>query len=211
MKLPSMNSDLLVAFIGFAFVTSITPGPNNLMVMASGAAFGWRKTMPHIFGIAVGFTTIIGSAVLGIGAVLERIPELLIALRILGSVWLLWLAWQLAAPALRPPSKQGEPTAHQPSRPMRIYEAALFQWVNPKAWTMAIGAAAAYAGLAADPIQRMIIMASVFLIIAPLSNTVWVIAGEAICRFTSQGSSSKFFSLVMAALVAASAALILIG
>lgn len=206
-----MSNELLVAFIGFAFVTSITPGPNNLMVMASGAAFGWRKTLPHILGIAVGFTTIIGSTVLGIGALLERMPELFLALRILGSVWLLWLAWQLAAPALKPSTKEGGLNTHQPSRPMRVYEAALFQWVNPKAWTMAIGAAAAYTGLAADPVQRTIIMASVFLIVGPLSNSVWVFAGEAIRRFTSQGSSSRFFGLAMAALVIISAALILVG
>lgn len=206
-----MNIELLGAFVGFAFVMTFTPGPNNLMVMASGAAFGWRRTVPHMAGIATGFAAMVGAFVLGLGAVLQQVPELLAAVRWLGTAWLLWMAWRLAAPAFRPAPEASVAEAGASARPMRMYEAVLFQWVNPKALTVAAAAAAAYAGLAPEPAIRAMTMAGVFMVMAPVSNGCWVVAGEGLRKLTGGSAGARAFSLLMAALVAASAALIVFG
>lgn len=206
-----VDFNLLLAFLGFAFVTSITPGPNNLMVMASGAAFGWRRTVPHMAGIAVGFAVMLFVVVLGLDSLLGRVPALFHLVRIVGCAWLFWLAWQLAAPALRGMADSGADTAPSPGRPMRLYEAALFQWVNPKAWAMATGAAGAYVELAATPLDRGFVMATVFLIAAPLCTGSWLLAGEGLRRLTDVGKRGRYFSLAMALLLASSALLILFG
>lgn len=191
------HAGTLLALANFAFVTSITPGPNNFMVMASGVAFGWRRTLPHMVGIAFGFSLMIGAVVLGFGEILDRFPQILAALRIAGAVWLLWLAWQLGRSALKPTSAPSE--------------AALFQWVNPKAWTMAVAASAAYSGVASDPLMRALVMASIFIVAAMLCNSAWVLAGSGLQRVMTAGNTARIVNLVMAALVVASAGLILVG
>ncbi len=201
-----------LALLSFAVVASITPGPNNLMVMASGAAFGWRKTVPHMAGIALGFAVMIGSVALGLSAILEQFPQILSVLRVVGAAWLLWLAWQLASPLFAPTTEAARPDAPKSaSRPMHLYEAAMFQWVNPKAWTMAVAASAAYSGIASDPTSRALLMAVTFIAVAPVCNSVWVLAGQMLQRLMTTGNSSRIFSLIMVALVVLSAVVVLAG
>ncbi|MCR9255772.1 MAG: LysE family translocator [Alphaproteobacteria bacterium] len=200
------------AFLSFAFVASITPGPNNLMVLASGAAFGWRRTIPHIAGIAGGFAIMIGAVVLGLGALLEQYPQVFSVLKYAGAAWLFWLAWQLARPALRPrPAGAGATDPEPEGRPMKLSEAALFQWVNPKAWTMAIAASAAFSGLSSDPLGRMAIMSLTFLAVAPICNTIWMLAGTGLRAVMLDGSRARLISLVMAGLVVFSAISVLLS
>ncbi len=201
-----------LALLSFAVVASITPGPNNLMVMASGAAFGWRKTVPHMAGIALGFAIMIGSVALGLSAILEQFPQILSVLRVVGAAWLLWLAWQLASPLFAPATEAESPEAPKSaSRPMHLYEAAMFQWVNPKAWTMAVAASAAYSGIASDATSRAVLMAVTFIAVAPVCNSVWVLAGQMLQRLMTTGNSSRIFSLIMVALVVLSALVVLAG
>ena len=201
-----------LALLSFAVVASITPGPNNLMVMASGAAFGWRKTVPHMAGIALGFAIMIGSVALGLSAILEQFPQILSVLRVVGAAWLLWLAWQLASPLFAPATEAESPEVPKgASRPMHLYEAAMFQWVNPKAWTMAVAASAAYSGIASDAASRAVLMAVTFIAVAPVCNSVWVLAGQMLQRLMTTGNSSRIFSLIMVALVVLSALVVLAG
>lgn len=209
---PLEHSGTLLALANFAFVTSITPGPNNFMVMASGAAFGWWGTLRHMLGIALGFSLMMGAVVLGFGAVLERFPHVLVTLRVGGAIWLMWLAWQLAGAALKPASvpssSEPEPEA---ARPLTLFEAAMFQWVNPKAWTMAVAASAAYSGVSADLVTRALVMIVTFAVAAMLCNSAWVLAGKALQRLMTGGDSARIVNLVMAALVVVSAVLIVMG
>ena len=210
--MPTFDTSVLLAFVNFAFVASITPGPNNLMVAASGAAFGIRATAPHIAGIALGFSVMLSSFALGLGAVLDRWPVLLGALKWAGVVWLCVLAWQLARPALFP-KQVPEETGAQSSgaRPMTLIEAALFQWVNPKAWAMVAAVTAAYSDLADEAWHRAALMSCTFMIVAPLCNGAWLLAGRALLARFSGDVWSRALLLVLASLVLLSAVLILSG
>ena len=204
-----INQILLTSLIGFAIVGSVTPGPNNLMVMASGAAFGWRRTVPHVLGIMIGAGIMVGFAVmmaamnLGLGSLLAGLPALVWAVKIAGALWLLWLAFQLGRAALHTGAggKGPDPRA----RPMHFHEAVLFQWVNPKAWIMALAAAGAYVGLAPDHLLRTAIIVAVFAACSPVANGLWVSVGEGLHRLLSDAKAGRIFGLLMAALLAATA------
>lgn len=198
-----VNQILLLSLIGFAFVGSVTPGPNNLMVMASGAAFGWRRTVPHVLGIMVGAGIMMGAMSLGLGSLLAGLPALVWAVKTAGALWLLWLAFGLARAALRGPVAGKE--ARTEARPMRFHEAVLFQWINPKAWTLALAAAGAYVELAPDNLVRTAIIVAAFMISAPIANGLWVMVGEGLHRLLSDARSGRIFGLLMAALLAATA------
>jgi threonine/homoserine/homoserine lactone efflux protein len=200
---------LLLAFANFAFVASITPGPNNLMVMASGAAFGMRATFPHIAGIALGFAVMLSSVVFGLGAVLAQVPVLWSLLKWGGVIWLCYLAWQLARPAIFwTPSAGKTGRDAERARPMTLIEAALFQWVNPKAWAMALAVTVAYADLAPSAWQRAITMSLVFAVVAPLCNGTWLVAGRAVRALLADDVWGRIALLVMAGLIIFSAIVI---
>jgi len=138
-----LSADTFLALLVYAFVTSVTPGPNNFMLLASGVNFGFTRTLPHMCGIGFGFFTLLLGVGFGLGALLTAFPQLHLALKIAGGVYLLYLAWKIASS--RSMGKAGDAKA----RPMTFVEASLFQWVNPKAWVMAITAMAVYA----DPVS----------------------------------------------------------
>ncbi|GAA5080866.1 LysE family translocator [Roseibacterium beibuensis] len=200
------TSATYAAFLTFAFVSSITPGPNNLMILASGAAFGWQRTLPHIVGTLLGFTIMVAAVTLGLGTLLGQNPNALDVMRYAGAAWLLWLAWRLAQPALQRPSRAAsvaEPPAD--ARPMTAMQAALFQWVNPKAWTMIVGASAAFSGLSSEPVQRAAVMTLTFLAVAPICIAPWLLAGNAVKRLMLNGAHARLISLAMACIVAVTA------
>src|SRR5689334_14690345 len=121
----------LLALVAFSAVSSGTPGPNNLLLWASGAAFGFRQTIPHVVGTAVGIGAMALAVAAGLGALVTAIPELAFAMKVVGSAYLLYLAWQVAgASALRKSTV---------ARPMSLLQAAAFQVINPKAWIFALG------------------------------------------------------------------------
>ena len=132
-----MTVDLLLALAAYAFVTSITPGPNNTMLLASGANFGFWPTVPHLFGINLGFSAMVLAVGLGAGSVFAAFPLLHTVLRWGGTAYLCYLAWKIAN------SGEMDADGHK-ATPMTFLQAAAFQWVNPKAWIMAIGAIATY-------------------------------------------------------------------
>src|SRR6056297_906245 len=202
----SLDFALLLAFANFAFVASITPGPNNLMVMASGAAFGMRATIPHIAGIAVGFAVLLSAVVFGLGALLDQMPVLWSVLKWGGVIWLCYLAWQLARPAVFwTPPDTGSASGQGNARPMTLVEAALFQWVNPKAWTMAVAVTVAYADIATAAWQRALIMSLVFAAIAPLCNGTLLVAGRVIRSVLADDVWGRVSLLVMAFMIVLSA------
>lgn len=191
-----MSADVFAALVLFAFVTSVTPGPNNLMLLASGVNFGFRRTLPHMFGIGSGFFVLLMAVGFGLGALLEQFPRLYTALKIVGAIYLLYLAWKIAFSR-----SMGE--ANSSGRPLSFLQAASFQWVNPKAWVMALGAMAAYTNPESH-LASVLIVGLVFALVNVPSVSVWAGFGTALRTFLSDPVRLRWFNLTMGAALALS-------
>lgn len=194
-----MSLDIFAALILFAFVTSITPGPNNFMLMASGVNFGFRRTIPHMLGIGVGFLSLLLGVGFGLGAVLAAYPALHMALKIAGGAYLLYLAWRIAMARSMGDGKAGEGVA----RPMTFLQAAAFQWVNPKAWVMAVTAMAVYTSPQA-PFLSVVLVAVAFAVVNVPSVSAWAGFGVALRGFLADPVRLKRFNIAMGLLLVAS-------
>lgn len=189
-----MSIDILLALAGFAFVSSITPGPNNLMLMASGANFGLWRTVPHALGVGLGFTFMIVLVGLGLAQVFDALPWSKPVLAVLSVVYLLYLAWKIANAA--PPERtEAEGT------PMTFLQAAAFQWVNPKAWTMALTAVTLYGD---GSVLAVVIVAAVFGAINLPCISSWTLLGREMRRFLTSPTRLRAFNWTMAVLLVAS-------
>ncbi len=192
-----MITQQLVGLIGFAFVSSITPGPNNMMLLASGANFGLRRTVPHMMGVSIGFSVMIALIGVGLIGLFEAWPWSLQMLKLVSAAYLVWLAWKIATSP--PPSTA---SGESGGRPMTFLQAALFQWVNPKAWTMALTAMTIYAGT--RRISAVLGVALVFgLINLPVVGS-WAAMGQYLQRWMTNDASRRLFNWGMAALLVAS-------
>jgi threonine/homoserine/homoserine lactone efflux protein len=192
----SMAAETFAALVVYAFVSSATPGPNNLMLLASGVNFGFRRTVPHIFGIAAGFLTMLLAVGLGLGAVLEAFPGLHLALKLCGGAYLLYLAWRIATAGSL--GKDGR----APARPMTLLEAAAFQAVNPKAWVLAVTAMALYAS-PASPFWSVMVVSAAFTVVNLPSVSAWAAFGVALRSFLADPARLKWFYVAMGLLLAA--------
>ncbi|WP_170526318.1 LysE family translocator [Ruegeria arenilitoris] len=187
-----MTYDILLALVAFAFVSSITPGPNNLMLMASGANFGFRRTIPHMLGIGLGFMLMVLLVGAGLVQVFEAYPVSHVILKIASVAYLLFLAWRIAnaAPA-KGPGYAG--------RPMTFLQAAAFQWVNPKAWAMALTATTAYAP--GQTLQAIALVAIVFGCVNLPSVSTWTVLGQQMARVLTNRRRLTVFNWSMAVLL----------
>jgi len=191
-----MDWDTAFALIGFAMATAFTPGPNNVMLAASGATFGWRATVPHAAGISLGFPVMLFLIALGLGEVFQRSSILREGLAWIGFAAMLYLSWRIAT--------AGPPDQNPRARPLSFLEASAFQWVNPKAWTIAIGVAATYA-TGTRPLTEAAICAGAFVLAAVPSTQAWALFGVGIGRILGRGWRLRAFNLAMGALLAVSA------
>lgn len=191
-----MTSELILAFLAYAFVTSITPGPNNTMLLASGLNFGFRASVPHMLGINLGFSALVLASGLGLGSVFLMFPVLQTVLKYVGAAYLLYLAWKIVNDSA--PESDG-----REGKPMTFLQAAAFQWINPKAWIMAIGAIAAY-----TPANAVLGNLLLVTVIYALANgpciMVWAAAGTALRNVLRNSLSRTIFNITMAALLVAS-------
>ena len=190
-----MSFALLTALLGFAFVATVTPGPNNLMLMASGANFGFRRTMPHMFGIVGGVSVMAILVGLGLMALFDAVPALNLALQILSVGYLLWLAARIAMAA--PLEKRDAD-----SQPMTFLQAATFQWVNPKAWAMCLSAVTLYAP--DRSVLSVAIVAGAFAFVCFPAISVWAWLGTVVRQWLSNATRLRIFNITMAALLIAS-------
>ena len=179
--------------VSFAFVMSITPGPNNIMLWASGANFGWRRTWPHILGINLGFGSLILVCGLGLGTVFEAFPAFQTALKIAGSLYLLYLAWRIATASFT----GGEGV----SKPLSFWEAAGFQYANPKAWVMALTTFSAFAPAALPALVTAVLVTIIVMLVNLPCITVWALFGTALGRFLQNKRVLIVFNLLMAGLL----------
>lgn len=174
-----------------------TPGPNNTIVMASGAAYGWRRTVPAVIGINLGFPTMIVLVGLGLGGVLGQWPWILDVLRPVGVVYLLWLAWRIA-------TGPTDVSAARAGNPPGLGQMALFQFVNPKAWTLAVAALSAFTGHGGVFVADVMTLALIALVFSTPCTVVWVLMGVAAGQFLRRPAHMRIFNLVMAGLLVVS-------
>lgn len=183
----------------FAFVvaSSVTPGPNNLMVLASGANWGLVRTLPHILGIMLGFPVMIVAVGLGISIVFDAAPWLHTVLKVLAFTYLCWLAWRIAT-AARPGEQLGI------RRPLNVWQAAAFQWVNPKAWTLVLSGMAVFVDPAGNRLLQVLGIAALFACVVLPNSLAWAAFGRAIGHFLADDRRRRWFNIAMAVLLVAS-------
>ncbi|MEJ0022416.1 MAG: LysE family translocator [Alphaproteobacteria bacterium] len=190
-----MTPDLLLAFATFTIVSSITPGPNNLMLMASGTNFGVRRTMPHFWGVILGFTALILLVGLGLSQVFVRFPIAHVVLKVLSALYMLYLAWKIATAP--PPSE-----SQTQGKPMTFVQALMFQWVNPKGWSMALTAVSAY--VVGYNVWGYVLVALVLGMTSIVASGLWMLTGARLRRFLANPRALRTFNIVMALLLVAS-------
>ncbi|MBB3441690.1 LysE family translocator [Rhizobium sp. BK379] len=188
-----MPLDTFLALLLFAFTTSITPGPNNMMLFASGVNFGFRRTIPHMFGIGAGFLSLLLGVGLGLGALLHMVPAVYTALKFAGGAYLVWIAWKIGTSR-----SLGEGTSGV--KPMSFLGAAAFQWFNPKAWVMAVTAMATYT----NPelyLASVLLVGLAFAAVNVPSVSTWAGFGSALREWLSDPVRLKWFNITMALLL----------
>lgn len=192
---PTVTQQLLLAFAMFAFVTSITPGPNNMMLLASGVNVGFKASLPLIAGIASGFFVLLTAVGLGLSQLFTYLPASFTLLKMIGAAYLLYLAWLLFNSS--PPAEEAE-RSRQP--PLSFWPAAAFQWVNPKAWIMATSAFSTYAPPSPSYGQVMT-LASVFCAIGLPCICMWAAAGTQLRNALKKPTTLRLFNGCMAGLL----------
>jgi threonine/homoserine/homoserine lactone efflux protein len=194
-----MSNSLLFAFVVFAVVMFFTPGPNNIMLLSSGLTYGFRRTVPHIVGITVGFAFMVGAVGVGLGAVFIAYPVLQTILKYGGVAYLVYLAPVIAM--AEPPSADKD---DRPGRgPMTFWGAAMFQWINAKGWVIVIGTITAYAAIAQFPIN-IAIQTLISLLVGTVSTVVWAFFGTALRPVLTSERLVRAFNILMALLLLAS-------
>jgi threonine/homoserine/homoserine lactone efflux protein len=185
--------EIFLSLLLFAFTTSVTPGPNNMMLLASGVNFGLRRTVPHMMGIEVGFASLLIGVGLGLGVLFQALPALYLVLKVAGGLYLLWIAWSIGMSRSLGDGKSN-------AEPMGFWAAAAFQWINPKAWVMAVSSMAAYA----DPdnlVLSVSIVAFAFGVLALPCQGAWAGFGALLRDWLSHPVRLKWFNITMAVLL----------
>jgi threonine/homoserine/homoserine lactone efflux protein len=193
-----MSETMLIALATFCFVSSITPGPNNMMLLASGANFGFRRTLPHLLGVTLGFGAMVLAVGFGLGGVFSAYPALYDVLRIVGAAYMLWLAYRIA-------TASGLGDGEAAGRPMSFLEAVAFQWINPKAWAMSLGAITAFV-VPGEFVAGVIVVTLVFTAINLPCVASWAGFGVVLRRALDKPWTLRAFNVTMAVLLVASIA-----
>jgi len=197
-----MDSTIFFAFFAVAIPAFFTPGPNNLMLMASGAKFGFRRTLPHGLGVSIGFAVMTLVVGLGLGEIFELLPWLKLVFKILAAINLLYLAWTLLGLKI-----SGEGAGE---RPLTFLEGAAFQWINPKAWAMAVSFSAMIVGDGPGRFLGIALLGLGCLAIGPFSSGLWMAFGERLEKLLKRTGGERFLGVVLALLVVASVVLFLL-
>lgn len=190
----------LAALVAFAFVGSFSPGPNNAVLWASGISFGFRRTIPHVVGGALGVGALVVGVAAGIGALLEAVPAAALALRIAGSVYLLYVAWRVAG--------SGTISRAEAAQPLSLWQAAWFQWLNPKAWFFAIALVGTFLSEEPHRLAGIALLTAIVIAVVTVSFTIWAAGGAALARFVADERRRRGVNLVLATLIVASVVLL---
>jgi threonine/homoserine/homoserine lactone efflux protein len=181
-------------FATYSFVMSITPGPNNVMLTASGATFGFRRTVPHMLGVCTGFSVQLLAVCAGLGVIFTRWPELQTVLRWAGAAYLVYLGWRML--------RATEANAGQTRRPLTFFEAAIFQFLNPKAWVMTLTAATLFLPRQLGLLTACLYMVAVMAVINLPCIAIWALFGSSLRGFLAKPANRGVFNVVMAVALA---------
>lgn len=185
----------LLALAVFSFVSAVTPGPNNVMLWASGVQFGFRRTIAHIAGIAVGVGAMALLVTMGLGVLITTIPALEVGLKVIGSAYLLYLAFQIAG--------GGDAGQKEMARPLTLWQASIFQFVNPKAWVFVLAAVTTFRPPELGVVVGTVAMAGVMMIVVVPCASLWAGAGTVLNRFLVGQRRSRWFRIALGVLLAA--------
>ena len=190
--------ELILPVALFAVSMGITPGPNNVMVTTSGANFGYRRTIPHLLGIGLGFPAMVAGVGFGLGGVFDALPEVHVVLKYVGSAYILWMAWKIGTASGTSQAKE------RPGRPLTFLQAAAFQWVNPKGWVVAVGAISAYTTLQGDLLFEVGAITLTFVCVNYPCASLWTLFGVGIGRLLKRGRWLRIFNVAMGLLLVTS-------
>ena len=193
-----MSYELITALTVFTFVSLITPGPNNLMLLSSGMNFGIWRTVPHMLGIGLGFPIMVLLVGAGLMSVFDAVPYSYTALQAVSAIYLLYLAWKIATT-----ERAEESGTETGSRPLTFLQAAMFQWVNPKAWAMALTAVSVYTP-PSKPLWAILVVAALFAVFGLPTISLWAILGQQLRRFLDDPLRFRIFNVVCGILLACS-------
>lgn len=185
----------LVALAAFSFISAVTPGPNNVMLWASGVQFGLRRTIPHVIGITLGVGSMTLLVASGLGVLITTVPAVEVILKVIGSIYLLYLAWQIAGGST---ASRGEVAA-----PLTLFQALVFQYVNPKAWVFVVAAVTTFRPSDMSVWPATGAMALVMMLVVVPCAGVWAAAGTFLGRFLADQTRSRVFRIVLGVLLAA--------
>jgi threonine/homoserine/homoserine lactone efflux protein len=188
---------MLLSIATFTVSSTMTPGPNNIMLLSSGLTFGYKRTIPHILGVTLGFSLMVLLVGLGFGIIFEKFPVVLKVLKVVGIAYLFWMAYKIA-------TSKGSMNIKEKSKPFTFVQAALFQWVNPKGWIMSLTSISIFVSSKEDSITQVLIISLIFLLSGMLSTNTWAIGGVALKRFIKDESHVRKFNIIMAILLIAS-------
>ncbi|MDI3468490.1 MAG: Transporter, LysE family [Pseudolabrys sp.] len=191
-----MPFDVLLALTVFAVIMAFTPGPNNILLTASGVNFGFTRTIPHLLGVDIGFVVLLAAFAAGLGVVFAAVPALQLALKVAGAAYMLYLAWKVGTAKLK------EEATETPGRPMTFLQAVAFQWVNPKAVVAALSGIAVYMRPGHERYDFAIVLV-VFAVATVLSTATWAGFGVALRRLLCEPRHARMFNIAMAILLAA--------
>jgi threonine/homoserine/homoserine lactone efflux protein len=196
----SGSMDELLGLAGLAFVVSITPGPNNALLWASGVRFGFRRTAPHVAGTALGIGALILAMAAGVGILLSAVPGATLALKVLGSAYLVLLAFRIAR------SRGADQTAT--ARPLGVLHGAAFQFANPKGWLFALAAVGTFRPLGLGPLAGGLVVAATCAVVVLGPAAVWAAGGATLARIVENRRAERAISFTLALVLAASVAFI---
>jgi threonine/homoserine/homoserine lactone efflux protein len=200
--MPLDVSTWLLPVLAFAVAMAATPGPNNVMVAASGATFGFRPTVPHILGISIGFPAMLGIVAVGAAEPLRAWPWLHEALRWIGAAYMLWLAWHIATAEPAVAGAEGRARAARRGRPLTFWQAALFQWVNPKGWVAAAGSVVTYITATGPAFWlQAAALDVIFLVVTVIFVAMWTGVGAGAARVLRTARAVRRFNMAMAGLL----------
>ncbi|KGT91024.1 alcohol dehydrogenase [Erwinia typographi] len=198
-----MELSLFLSMLGFLWVAAITPGPNNMLLTASGANFGFLRSLWLLIGIMIGMQVMLLMVAFGIGGLILLYPSLHLVLKIAGSAYLLWLAWKIGTAKY-----EKLETDNAPAAPMPFWQGGLLQLINPKAWLMALGAVASFS-LAGEAYRGSVVAISIGMaLVNVVSGLIWLGFGSLIGRILRSRRAWTIFNLAMGALTAACVLLI---
>lgn len=189
---------MILSITSFGLASTMTPGPNNIMLLSSGLTFGYKRTIPHALGVNFGFPVMVICVGLGVGKLFEAFPFIYAVLKVVGIVYLLWMAWHIAN------TKGTLNTENTNDKPFTFLQAALFQWINPKAWVMAVTSTAAFITDHQIAYIQVMIISIIFFFCALLSTNSWSLGGVVLKRFIQNERIVQIFNITMAFLIVGS-------